>query len=129
PDDNSQALLLNLVHKLIGAAKYPLITGRFHVVPGEDLLDVAEVHQANPVQVNRCPIGIPPEEGLNAITQRGKGRVHNREALERVSRGAAKGEKDKGKKQGQSQRPDLANVARNQITDLAAARKPYSNRA
>src|SRR5258706_4442038 len=51
----------------------PIIGTRFvraNIVPIENLLDVAEAHQLDPLQITRTCTGIPPQKGLNAITQR-----------------------------------------------------------
>src|SRR5260221_4888650 len=50
----------------------PIIRTRFvraNIVPIENLLDVAEAHQLDPLQITRTRSGIPPQKGLNPITQ------------------------------------------------------------
>jgi len=54
-------------HNLISAAEIPDPLCGFDILPGEDLLEVAEDHQARPLQLERGCGLIPPQEALHPV--------------------------------------------------------------
>ena len=87
PGDEPQTAALNLAQDAIGLAPIPDAGLRLEIAPGKGLLDVTEGHQPDPVEVRADVSAIPPEEGLNAVGQRGKGRIHNGACFEWIRLG------------------------------------------